>query len=76
MNLSTVIIDGVIHIAQKIEYKNIGTRTKENVIRLFKPRSVVPDQILYESKQLPGTFIDEVNDNVYTLKNNKLKLLF
>lgn len=76
MNLSTLVIDGIIHVAQKIEYKNIGAKTRENVIRLFKFGSVVPDKILYESKQLPGTYLDEVNDNVYIEQKGKIKLLF
>ncbi len=71
MNLATVVIKGAIKLAQRIEYKN-----KENVIRIYDPRATTPEAVLYESKQLPGTYLDEVNDNVYTLKGNKLKLLF
>lgn len=71
MNLSTIVIKGVIKLIQKIEYKD-----KENVVRIYDPAdSRVPETVLYESKQLPGTYLDEVNDNVYTLKRNKLKLV-
>lgn len=69
--IGTLIIDGVVKLVQKREYKE-----KENVLRIYDPRSAVPEKILYESKQLPGAYLDEVNDNVYTLKGNKLKLLF
>lgn len=69
--IGTLIIDGAVKLVQKREYKE-----KENVLRIYDPRSAVPEKILYESKQLPGAYLDEVNDNVYTLKGNKLKLLF
>ena len=71
MNLGSLIIEGALKLVQKIEYKD-----KENVIRVYDPKSTVPEKVLYESKQLPGTYLDEVNNNVYTLKGNKLKLLF
>ncbi len=71
MNISSLIIDGALKLIQKIEYKG-----KENVIRIYDPRATVPERILYESKQLPGTFIDEVTDQVFIEKAGKLKLLF
>lgn len=71
MNISSLIVDGAIKLYQKIEYKG-----KETVIRIWDPKSTVPEKVLYESKELPGTYLDEVNDNVYTLRAGKLKLLF
>ena len=74
--ISSILIDGALKLIQKVTYKNRGLKTKENVIRIFSPREAVPEQILYESKVLPGTYLDEVNDKVYIECNGRLELKF
>lgn len=66
MNLSTAIIDGVIKLTQKVISKN-----KENAVRVFDPRSAVPENILYESKSNPGVYLDEVTDKMYHEVNGR-----
>jgi len=74
--ISSIIIDGVWKLFQKRVAKNEGAKTQENVIRIYDPKnSVIPEKILYESKELPGTYLDEVDDKVYTHRNNKLTLV-
>lgn len=70
--ISSIVIDGVLKLIQKRIAKNKGLKTEENVIRIYDPRSVVPEKVLYESKTLPGTYLDEVEDKVYLHRNNTL----
>lgn len=71
--ISSIVIDGVWKLFQKRIAKNKGLKTEENVIRIYDPKnSVIPEKILYESKELPGTYLDEVDDKVYVHRNNKL----
>lgn len=66
MNLSTVIIDGAIKLVQKVVYAG-----KENRVRLYDPKSRVPEKILFESKTKPGVYLDEVNDKMYHEVNGR-----
>lgn len=67
MNLSCIIIDGVMKLTQKIVYKN-----KENRVRVYDPaNSAVPEKILFESKTNPGVYLDEVNDKMYHQVNGR-----
>lgn len=66
MNLSTAIIDGALKLVQKIAYPG-----KENRVRVYDPKSTVPEKILFESKTKPGVYIDEVTDKMYAESNGR-----
>lgn len=66
MNLSTAIIDGTIKLVQKIAYKG-----KENRVRVYDPKSTVPEKVLFESKTNPGVYLDEVTGNMYAERNGR-----
>ena len=72
--LSTIIIDGVIKLAQKTINK-IGRSRYENRIRIYPMNSVLPEKILFESATKPGVFLDEVEQKMYRITNGKLAAL-
>lgn len=71
MNLSVIIIDGAIKVAQKMFYRNNGTKKQQNVVRIYDPRGTTPEAVLHESRVMPGLFVDEVNDKVYQEVNGR-----
>lgn len=71
--IASIVIDGAVKLIQKLTYKNTGEKKQENVIRIFEPRQPLPEKILYESKIMPGLYIDEVDDKLYTFNGKKLK---
>lgn len=71
MNLSVILIDGAIKIAQKMLYRNRGTKKEQNIVRIYDPRGTTPEHILHESRVMPGLFVDEVNDRVYHQVNGR-----
>jgi len=73
--IASIVIDGVLKLIQKRVSKNTSFKTEENVIRVYDPRSTIPEKILYESKQLPGLYLDEVENKFYTEANGKLSLI-
>lgn len=60
MNLSSAVIDGVLKLIQKVAYSG-----KENRVRVYDPKSTVPEKILFESKTKPGVYLDEITDKMY-----------
>ncbi len=76
MNLSTVVIDGVIKLAMKLTYKNRGEKKQENVLRIYDHKSPVPERVLFESRLVPGVYYDEVNGHLYTECEGRLEMKF
>lgn len=75
MNLSSAVIDGVVKLIQKRIIQNRERKTEESVIRVYNHTSPIPEKILYESKVMPGLYLDEADDKFYTEANGKLSLI-
>lgn len=67
MNISVAIINGVLKLAQLVTNEK-GTNKR---VRIYDPKSTVPESILHESTQRPGVFVDEVNDKLYHQCNGR-----
>ncbi len=64
MNLSTAIINGTLKLIYKLSYGK-GTK-KENVMRVYNPQDPrVPEEVLFESKTNPGTYLNESTNTLY-----------
>lgn len=69
--LSIIIIDGVKKLVQKLDYRKSNPK-KENVARVYGIENTqIPEQVLFESKDKPGVYIDEVNGKLYSECNGR-----
>lgn len=69
--ISIIIIDGVKKLLQKIDYRKSNPK-KENVARIYGINNTqVPEQVLFESKDKPGVYIDEVSGKLYSESNGR-----
>ncbi len=60
--ITILLIDGVKKLVHKIKYSN----KKENVLRIYSLHDCrVPEKVLFESKEKPGTYLDETTDKLY-----------
>lgn len=59
--ITILLIDGVKKLVHKIKYSN-----KESVLRIYPLHDCrVPEKVLFESKDKPGTYLDETTDKLY-----------